>query len=318
MSKTSQAAGDVSRRTALTSAAAFGAAMSLGPRPGLAQSTAHRFKVGAAEIIVLSDGTMAMPLGWVLPDRKPEEVGAVFKEAGQTLGELNLQVNVTLIKLGQELILIDSGAGPDFAPARGKLPDNLEKAGIKPEAITTVVFTHAHPDHFWGLFDPLDGGSLFPKARHLMGLVERDTWLQPGIETNVADAVRGSALGTQRRLKELGGRLETYKAGTDILPGLAALDTAGHTPGHISLHLRSGSSELVIGGDALVEPVLSFARPEWRWGPDWDQDKAIASRKRLLDVLATDKIPLLGYHLPWPGLGRVERRGSAYRFVEQA
>ena len=101
-------------------------------------------------------------------------------------------------------------------------------------------------------------------------------------------------------------------------PGITALDTSGHSPGHVSLMLRSGAEALLIGGDVLIEPVISFARPAWPWGPDWNGDRAIKARLSTLDMLATDKIRLLGYHLPWPGVGRVERLATAapsYRFV---
>lgn len=312
---------EVSRRRVLGGALVVGAAATVFPGPVRAQSGVHRLLVGAAELTVLSDGTMAAPLGWVLPDRQRGEVGAVLGEAGSALGEgpnpeRTLQVNVTLVKLGDELILIDAGGGSDFAPTRGKLLDNLEQAGIKPEAITKVVLTHAHPDHLWGLTDPLDGGTLFTKARHFLSAVERDYWLKPGIESTVPDAVRGAALGTQRRLKELGGRIESLTAASEIVPGMTMVDTAGHSPGHLSVLLSSGSEQLLIGGDALIDPVISFARPEWHWGPDWDQALAVAARKRTLDMLATEKIALLGYHLPWPGIGRVERRAGAYRFAQ--
>lgn len=304
------------RRDVLLGAATCSAALAGGLRPVRAQGSPHKFKVGAAEVTVLSDGSMAAPLGFILPGRPEAEAASVYKEAGRTLGAITLQVNVTLIRLGAELILVDAGSGPDFAPARGKLADNLEKAGIKPEAITRVVFTHAHPDHLWGVIDPLDGGSMFTKARHYMSGVEVDYWMKPGMEADVPEAARGSAVGSQRRLKELGSRIETMKAGGEILPGLSIVDSAGHTPGHVCVHLRSGGEQVMIGGDALTEPVFSFARPEWAWGADWDKDRAIASRKRLLDMLATDRIPLVGYHLPWPGLGRVERAGNGYRFVQ--
>jgi glyoxylase-like metal-dependent hydrolase (beta-lactamase superfamily II) len=277
------------------------------------------FNVGDAEITVLTDGAMPAPLGVVLADRQKTEVATALQGAGRQIPDgdtFSLAVNVALVRLGAELILVDSGAGPDFAPLRGKLPDNLARAGIKPEAITKVVFTHAHPDHFWGLIDPLDGGSLFTKARLFMALVERDYWLKPGIETSVPDAVRGNAIGTHRRLKELGDRIETFKPGAEIVAGLAAIDTSGHTPGHVSLVVTSKNQSLAIGGDALIEPVISFARPDWRWGPDWDQDMGVATRRRLLDMLASEKLPLLGYHLPWPGLGRVERTAQAFRFVQ--
>lgn len=308
--------GGIDRRSIL----AGSGALALAPSTAFAQSssTIHTFKLGAADVTVISDGTMAMPLAWVLPDRTKDAVAGVFKEAGKTLGELSLQVNVALVRLGAEMILIDAGAGTDFAPQRGKLADNLAKAGVQPDAITKVVFTHAHPDHLWGVIDPLDGGTAFPKARHFMTAVERDYWLKSGVESSVPDAVRGAAAGTQRRLKELGARIETVKAGAEIIPGLTLIDTAGHSPGHVSVLVQSDGSRLLIGGDALIEPVISFARPGWRWGPDWDQDMAVAARKRTLDMLAADKIALLGYHLPWPGLGRVESAPAGalgYRFI---
>ena len=304
------------RRHVLAGSAALAATVALGPPPAIAQTAPYRFKIGAAEITMLSDGAMAAPLGWVLPDRAHAEIADVLKAAGRSPGDFALQVNVTLVKLGAALVLIDAGSGPDFAPARGKLADNLEKAGIKPEAITHVVFTHAHPDHLWGVIDPLDGGTMFTNAKHLLPAAEHDYWLKSGVEATVPEAVRGGAIGTQRRLKELGQRIETTLPGSEILPGLALVDSAGHTPGHVCVHLRSGTDQLMIGGDALIEPVISFARPAWPWGPDWDKDRAVLSRRRLLDMLSTDKIPLVGYHLPWPGLGRVERSGGNYRFVQ--
>jgi glyoxylase-like metal-dependent hydrolase (beta-lactamase superfamily II) len=320
----SPGASECSRRMFLAAGTATVVGAALPRRGVMAQSAGagagtHSFQVGAAEVTVITDGTMSMPLDWVLPGRDRNEIAAVMKSAGRELGELSIEVNATLIRLGTELVLVDTGAGPDFAPQRGKLAANLERAGIKPEAVTRVVFTHAHPDHLWGVIDPLDGGTAFPNARHLMCAAERDYWLKPGVETGVPEAVRGGAIGTQRRLRELGGRIETFQPGAEVAPGLTSLDTIGHSAGHVALVLSSGGERLVIGGDALIERTISFARPQWPWGPDWDTDKAIAARLRLLDMLAADKVPLLGYHLPWPGLGRVERLVGAapsYRFVQ--
>jgi glyoxylase-like metal-dependent hydrolase (beta-lactamase superfamily II) len=105
------------------------------------------------------------------------------------------------------------------------------------------------------------------------------------------------------------------KPGDEIAPGVTLIDTAGHTPGHVSVLLNSGGNQLLIGGDVLNQSVVSFAKPDWRWGADMDPELAIAARKRTLDMLATDRISLLGYHLPWPGLGRVERKDTAFRFI---
>ena len=315
MSRSASRASALSRRAVLASGTAAGVLAATPQLRAQARAGAHTFKLGAAEVTVLTDGSMAMPLGWVLPGRERAEVEAAFKDDGRTLGELTIEVNVALVRTGGQLILIDAGSGPDFAPQRGKLADNLAAAGIKPEAITTVVFTHAHPDHLWGVIDPLDDSTLFPKARHVMTAAERDYWLKPGVEASVPEAVRGAAIGTQRRLKTLGDRIETVRPGAEISAGVTLVDTAGHSPGHVSVLVRSGGEQLLIGGDVLIEHTVSFARPEWRWGPDWDQDMAVAARRRTLDMLATDRVPLLGYHLPWPGLGRVERKGAAWRFA---
>lgn len=311
----------IDRRTAIAGGSALlasGLAGSASPVRAQAAVGIHTVKLGTAELTVVSDGTMTAPLDWILPGRPRAEIESVFAADSKVLADITLQVNATLIRLGSNLILVDTGAGPDFAPQRGRLADNLAKAGVKPEDVTHVVFTHAHPDHFWGVVDPLDGGSIFPNARHLMTAAERDYWLKPGVETTVPEAVRGGAVGTQRRLKELAAKIDTMKPGAEIVAGLVAFDTSGHSPGHVSLVLKSGSEQVMIGGDVLIEQVVSFARPAWAWGPDWDADKGVKARLTTLDRLANEKMRFLGYHLPWPGLGRVEARAGApqsYRFV---
>jgi glyoxylase-like metal-dependent hydrolase (beta-lactamase superfamily II) len=146
--------------------------------------------------------------------------------------------------------------------------------------------------------------------------VEFDYWIKPGRDADVPDRFKTMAVGTARRLKAVAERIEQRKAGDEILPGIALVDTAGHTPGHVSVLVGTGGERVMIGGDALNHALVSFANPEWQWGSDMDAGAGAATRKRLLDQLATDKISLIGYHLPWPGLGRVERKDSAYRFVQ--
>ncbi len=308
---------EVSRRSMIfggTTLLAAGLLSGIGARPLLAATAAHRFKVGAAEIIVLSDGRFSLPKSFVLPDRADAELAALFEKAGAKL-DLVAETNVTIVKTGPHVVLIDTGAGPDFMPTLGKLADNLDAAGIKAAEVTHVVFTHAHADHFWGVVDPLTESSLFEGARHVMTTVERDFWLKPGIETTVPEAHKTMAVGITRRMKQLGDKIETVKPNAEIVPGIALLDTPGHTPGHASVVVRSGSEEVVVLGDALTQHIVSFATPGWRWGPDIDADAAIATRRRLLDRLATSKARVVGYHLPWPGVGRVEAKDGAFRFV---
>lgn len=314
---TSAGPGGVSRRALLAGGAALTGAVitGIGSVPALAQSQAHRLKVGDAEVIVLSDGIMDQPTALMMPGRETAEIAATFKAAGAEFAGLTAQLNVAVVRVGTETILIDAGGGTEFLPSLGKLEAQLTAAGITPDAITRVIFTHAHPDHFWGLVDPLTGDSAYEKAVHVMAGAERDFWLQADVETRVPEAFKGMAAGTHRRLKAVAARVTTARPGDEVVPGLQLVDTGGHTPGHVSVLLRSGGEQLLIGGDVLTQSVISFARPEWRWGPDLDSDRAVASRRRILDQLATDRVRLLGYHLPWPGVGRVERAGTAYRYV---
>jgi glyoxylase-like metal-dependent hydrolase (beta-lactamase superfamily II) len=302
----------LTRRAALQGlvALAGGAAVIGLPRPAFA---VHGFSVGDFSVTVISDGSLSLPLSFILPDAERKDVEALLGSGPALEAALVSQVNVALVKAGTSVLLVDTGAGPDFMPSLGKHADALDAAGIAAESVTHVLFTHAHADHLWGVIDPLDGGTRFPKARHLISGVERDFWLSADTETRVPDAMKGMAIGTAKRLKTISERLETIQAGSDILPGIQVIDTSGHTPGHLSVRLQSGGQSLLIGGDVLTHPKVSFERPDWRWGADIDADKGIAARRKSLDMLASERIALLGYHLPWPGLGRVERSGSGYR-----
>ena len=312
-------AGRITRRQAVLALAGIAASqvipLPLLPRSWASESTKpHKLGVGDAEVVVLSDGYLELPVAMVLPDRKPDEARALLQASGDSVS-FRAAINVTLVKTGRDVVLIDTGGGSEFVPSVGQLADNLARIGTSPDDITAVIFTHAHPDHFWGIIDPLTGDPLFPSARLYMSKVERDYWLASARESDVPESFRGIALGIKRRLTELGDRITVFNPGQEPVAGLLVVDTAGHTPGHVSVHLSSKGESLLIGGDVLTHGVVSFANPAWRWGTDVDGDRAIQSRKRTLDMLATDKVILQGYHLPWPGVGRVERAEAGYRFV---
>ena len=280
-----------------------------------AQVIPYTRKLADAEVTVVSDGAMSLPLTFVLPRTEPQDTIGLLGSRGLTGPAYAMQMNITVIRSAGALIVVDSGGGTDFMPGMGQLADRLEQAGFKATDVTHLIMTHAHPDHFWGLIDPLDDDSRFPNARHVMTLAERDHWLKPGIEDNVPDRMKGITLGTVRRLKSVAKRFDFVNAGAEILPGVTLVDTAGHTPGHVSVMLSFGGQSLLIGSDALAHAVISIERPDWVWGADYDPQQAIVTRERLLDQLATDRISLLGYHLPWPGFGRVERKGNGYRYI---
>ncbi len=297
--------------------AGLGAALAapLLPAPVRAAVPPYRRRLGAFEISVVSDGTLNVPLSFALPETPADEAAKLFAAHGLPPAGPSPQTNVTLVNTGSERVLIDAGSGPKFQPTAGKLSENLEAAGIDPKTITKVVFTHGHADHLWGAIDDFDDGERFPNATYVIAAAEWDFWTNPDTPARAPDWLRGMALGSARILKAIEKKIERRKAGDTIAPGMVYVGTTGHTPGHMAVGIENGGQQLIVGGDVFNSNAVSFARPEWRVGADFDRDQGVATRKQLLDRLATDRIPLIGFHLSWPGYGMVERNGTAYRFV---
>lgn len=221
--------------------------------------------------------------------------------------------NITLLRSASDLVLIDTGSGANFQPTAGKLSENLAAAGIDPAKVTRVVFTHAHPDHLWGTIDEMNDLS-FPNASYVVSEAEWNFWMDPDLIRKMPELMHGFVVGAQRNLGRVKDKVKTVKPGEDVVTGLRVLDTSGHTPGHVLLELAGGDG-LVVVGDAVPHAAASFAQPQWRFGFDTISELAIANRRKLLDRAATEKVKLIGYHWPYPGVGFAERKDGGYRFV---
>jgi glyoxylase-like metal-dependent hydrolase (beta-lactamase superfamily II) len=274
---------------------------------------AHRLAVGAFELTVVSDGHLVLPTSFLAPDVPEADRATILAESGETGAEFNSPTNCTLIRAGRELILVDTGSGPHFMPSAGKLADNLAAAGIDRDAITMVVYTHGHPDHLWGVVDDFDE-PVFARARYVVAAAEWDFWHGANALSGLPADRAGFVTGARRSYAHIKDKVRMVKPGDDVVTGIRVLATLGHTQGHVSLEVAGGDG-LVIGGDALTHPLISFRHPEWRPQSDHVPDLAAATRARLLDRLATERTKLIGFHLPWPGVGTVERKDRAYRFV---
>jgi glyoxylase-like metal-dependent hydrolase (beta-lactamase superfamily II) len=299
------------RRQLLLGSAAVAATIAL-PRDAFAGSF-HRFAHGAFDVTVVSDGFITLPPEVLLPDAGPEERADFLKRLGGGEKGAAVQANIPLIRHGDDLILIDNGSGTNFQPTAGKLVDNLSTLGVTPEQITKVVFTHVHPDHS-GATTTADGKVLYPNAQYYVSQTEWDFWTDKQFETRRPAALHGFAKGAQRDLFAIEDRVTRLRAGDEIIPGMSMVDTPGHTPGHVSVELK-GRDNLLITGDACTNDTIFFARPDWHFGFDTDTEVALASRQRLLDRAASEKLKLLGYHWTYPGVGYAERRGKSYEFV---
>jgi glyoxylase-like metal-dependent hydrolase (beta-lactamase superfamily II) len=305
-------ASGLTRRSVMTGTAALAAA-ALGGLPVPAQAAPYRFKEGAFEVTVVSDGHMVIRTSFLAPGAPAEARAAVLRAAGQTGETYESPTNVTLVRTPSELILIDAGAGPNFLPTTGKLIENLKAAGIAADSIGKVVFTHAHPDHIWGATDDFDELA-FPNARYFVSAAEWNYWTSDDAFKGISEDRQNFITGARRNLARMKDRLVTVKGGDDIVPGLRVVDTPGHSPGHIAVEVAGGEGLMVVG-DAITHFLLSFAHPDWPSQGDQDQERAASTRKRLLERLAADKLRLVGFHLPYPGVGHVERKNGAFRFV---
>jgi glyoxylase-like metal-dependent hydrolase (beta-lactamase superfamily II) len=306
-----------SRRQALGLAGAAAAAAVL-PRRGWAMASPP-IAVGEARLRVFSDGDRTLPFDFLYGAVPDEDAAALFAEAGATVpASLPTPNNVTLIEIGDRRVLIDAGSGPNFDPMTGRLETALVDEGIDPDSITDVVFTHGHPDHFWGALDDFEEFPRFPGARLAMTEAELAYW-RDLVPSGPDDFRTGFALAANRVAATLGDTLEPVAMDAAIAPGVRLLPTPGHTPGHASVLVESGNAAVLILGDALTNPLISFRRPDWAVGSDDDAAEGAATRVRLLDMLAADAIPIIGFHLPFPGLGRAERApDGTYRFVPAA
>ncbi len=229
------------------------------------------------------------------------------------LGGVRAFANIPLVNTGTERIIFDIGGGSRYQPTEGRLLENLAASGVAPSAITKVVFTHAHPDHIWATLRD-DGGLTFPNATYYVAQDEWNFWMDPDFFVAMPAALHDFAVGTRRDLRAVEPRLKFLRPGDDVVAGVRAIDTPGHTPGHLSFEL-SGGDGLIIAADAATSSIVSFEHPEWVFGFDALPDLAIRTRQRLLDRAATDRPKLLGYHWCYPGLGHAERHGTAFRFI---
>ncbi|MDJ0824766.1 MAG: MBL fold metallo-hydrolase [Rhodobacter sp.] len=269
--------------------------------------------LGDLQIDTLSDGHLVLPLSFALGDIAPEDAAPIFARYGISGDTLEPPCNVTLVRDGTNTVLFDVGAGPDFMPSAGKLAEALDTLGLATEDVTHVVFTHGHPDHLWGALDDFDD-PMFIEATHLIGKAEFDYWMDPATVDTIDAGRTTFAVGAKRRLEELADAIATFEDGDEILPGIAAHASYGHTPGHMSFELAGGA---MIVGDAVVNHHLAFERPEWRSGSDQDPDMGADTRVKLLDQIASAQMTLIGFHLPGGGIGRVERTADGYRFVTE-
>ena len=201
----------------------------------------------------------------------------------------------TLINTGTEYVLFDTGVTPEGMIAA------LAAAGLTPQDIDTIVITHMHGDHINGLMN--GGDEVFTNACYVTGQVEYDFWAKAENE------------GFEEKVRPLAEKFSFIKGGQSVAPGIDAIDAFGHTPGHMNFMLDSDGAQMCLIVDSANHYVWSLAYPDWEVKFDMDKTRAAANRRRIFDMLAADRVPFTGYHMPFPAVGYVETRGDGYRYV---
>ncbi|MEO0938048.1 MAG: MBL fold metallo-hydrolase [Pseudomonadota bacterium] len=289
-----------------------GAAAACAIHPRIVQA-----QLGPATLSTVSDGSLILPGSFIFEPMPKDALAPVLTEMGIDSERLTPECNLALLQEGDRNVLFDVGSGPDFMPSAGRLVDSLDALGLAPEDITHVVFTHAHPDHIWGLLDDFDE-PLFTEATYMMGRAEWDYWWNPETVDRIGAARAAFAVGAKRRMETIEDSVELFDAGQEILPGIAAVASHGHTPGHMSFELRSGGAAALVLGDAIGNHHVALRRPAWISGSDQDGAQAAATRKMLLDRITAEQMQVVGFHLPQGGMGRIDKAEDGYTFVPGA
>jgi glyoxylase-like metal-dependent hydrolase (beta-lactamase superfamily II) len=272
----------------------------------------HTFSIGAMRATIVSDGPLTLPAAATIfqgPD--PAVLEAALTHNGLPRGRVRVEQNCLLLETGGKRALFDNGLGSRklYGSDSGRLLDSLQEAGIDPASIDAMVLTHAHSDHCWGTMGD-DGTPNFPNATLYMAQEELDFWTSDPI----SERLERSLAGVRTHLLPLRDRIRFIRDGEAFLPGVQAWLTPGHTPGHMAYLFDGG---WCLTGDVAFHDPLSYRFPEAESVFDTDRTTGVATRLRVLERLADEHLSIVGYHQPWPGLGRVERAATSFRYVAQ-
>src|SRR6266704_3114442 len=309
---------------AVVGSAGLTATQAAAPPTGKQAPGVYRYKVGSHEVTVLTDGARMFPLTESYVTNAPiAEVRKALEAVYLPPDKMIHHYAPIVINTGAKLILLDTGSGPGALKQTngelGQLPQNLAAAGIKMTDIDTVVISHFHGDHVNGLLDE-NNKLAFPNAEVLVPATEWKFWMDDGEMSRASKGRMEDLFKNNRNIFDAGlkRKVTPYEWGKEVAPGLLAVETAGHTPGHTSYVLSSGPGKVFIQSDVTNNPTPFATNPGWHASFDQDGDVAEKTRRRVYDMVAAEKLQLQGFHYPFPGLAHIEKDGSGYRVIPAA
>jgi glyoxylase-like metal-dependent hydrolase (beta-lactamase superfamily II) len=285
------------------------------PAPSVQTPGFHRFKVGSFTVTTVHDGFFARPLEGFVRNAPLAEVQSVLRDAFLPQDRLVIPFTVTFLDTGRDLVVFDSGNGVTAPGAtNGRMIGNMRAAGIDPTKVTRVVMSHFHGDHVNGLLNA-EGLAAFPNAEVIVPEAEIAWWGDATNETRSPEGQRATFANSARRLAPYAARLRRIGPDAEVVPGVRSVAAYGHTPGHTCYHIADGAEQMMFVADTTNRPELLARRPEFHIIFDFDAVAAEATRRRIYDRVATDRIRITGYHFPFPANGFLAKEGSGYRFV---
>jgi glyoxylase-like metal-dependent hydrolase (beta-lactamase superfamily II) len=318
------AGGIVATATALGPFEGHSPANAAAPPVGKQAPGFYRYKIGTFEVTAVTDGmrTDALPDTYVR-NAKKEEVNAALTAAHLEKDKLRPPFTPVVVNTGSKLVVIDTGLGPllyeQSKGAVGQFQTNLAAAGIDRNAVDVVMISHFHGDHINGLLTA-DSKLAFPNAEIMVPAVEWKYWTDEGNMSKASGTpLEGNFKNVRRVFGALNNKVTQYEAGKEPVPGITAMATYGHTPGHVSYVVASGSDRVMVQVDITAHVALLFVRnPGWHLSGDMDGPMAEQTRRKIYDMASAESMLIQGFHFPFPGLGYVEKDGAGYRFVPAA
>ena len=311
----------LTRRSLLAGSAV--AALCAGADPAAAEAPAagtqtpgvYRYKIGAFELTALYDGIWYRPIGDKFIRNAPfAQVEHALDLAFMPHDKLATPFTTLVVNTGKKLVLIDTGTGGQISPTAGMIGDNLAAAGISPKAVDQIVISHFHPDHINGIKDK-DNALVFPNAEIMVPEAEWAYWMDDA-NMNAAPAADKLTFHNQRRIfSDIAKNVTHYRPGAEVAPGIETMPAPGHTPGHTVFAIHSGDQSLMVLSDTAQHPAIFARHPDWVAAFDVDGAAAVATRKKLFDRAAADRMLVTGYHFPFPACGHLVKTASGYEHV---
>jgi len=312
---------EVTRRTVFTGAAAAALAGSAtvadaeAPAGNMATPGIYRYKVGDYELTAIYDGIWYRPIASDFIRNAPfAEVEHALDQAFMPHDKLATPFTTLIANTGKRVVLLDTGTGGQIAPSAGVFRNNLAAAGIDPKQVDTIVISHFHPDHINGIKDK-DNALIFPRAEIMVPAPEWAYWMDDA-NLNAAQADLKITFLNQRRIfSDIAKQVTQFDPGKEVAPGIVTVPAPGHTPGHTVFAVHSGDQSLLVLSDTAQHPAVFARHPDWQAMFDIDGAEAVATRKKLFDRAAADRMLVTGYHFPFPACGHLIKTATGYEHV---